>query len=129
AGLVEIDTRVRFRHPLVRCAVYTAATPPDQRRAHRALAAVTDPGVDPDRGAWHRAQAVLGTDEEAAAALERTAGRARCRGGLAAAAAFMEHAAMLTPEPARRAKRALEAAHAKHDAGAPEAAMALLAVA
>lgn len=129
AGLVQIDRRVRFRHPLVRSAVYAAATPPDQRRAHRVLAAVTDPQLDPDRRAWHRAQAVLGTDEEAAAELEHTAGRARCRGGLAAAAAFMEQAAMLTPDPARRAKRALEAAHAKHDAGAPEAAVALLAVA
>ncbi|TYT24797.1 LuxR family transcriptional regulator, partial [Luteimonas viscosa] len=129
AGLVEIDTRVRFRHPLVRSAVYTAATPPDQRRAHRALAAVTDPHFDPDRRAWHRAQAVLGTDEEAAAELAHTAGRARARGGLAAAAAFMEQAARLTPEPARRATRALEAAHARYDAGAPEAAMALLAVA
>lgn len=129
AGLVEIDTRVRFRHPLVRSAVYAAATPPDQRRAHNVLAAVTDPQLDPDRRAWHRAQAVLGTDEEAAAELERTAGRARGRGGLAAAAAFMEQAAMLTPEPTRRATRALEAAHAKYDAGAPESAMALLAVA
>jgi DNA-binding CsgD family transcriptional regulator len=129
AGLVEIDTRVRFRHPLVRSAVYAAATLPDQRRAHSVLAAVTDPQIDPDRRAWHRAQAVLGTDEEAAAELENTAGRARDRGGLAAAAAFMEQAAMLTPETSRRATRALEAAHAKHDAGAPEAAMALLAVA
>lgn len=129
ADLVEIDIRVRFRHPLVRSAVYAAATPPDQRRAHNALAAVTDPQIDPDRRAWHRAQAVLGTDEEAAAELAHTAGRARCRGGLAAAAAFMEQAAMLTPETARRAARALDAAYAKHDAGAPEAAKALLAVA
>ena len=129
AGLVEIDTRVRFRHPLVRSAVYSAAPPPEQRRAHRVLAAVTDPQLDPDRRAWHRAQAVLGTDEEAAAELEHTAGRARARGGLAAAAAFMEQAAMLTPEPGRRAMRALEAAYARHEAGAPEAAMALLAVA
>ncbi len=129
AGLVEIDTRVRFRHPLVRSAIYAAATPPEQRRAHSVLAAVTDPGLDPDRRAWHRAQAVLGTDEEAAAELEHTAGRARGRGGLAAAAAFMEQAAMLTPEPTRRATRALKAAHARYDAGAPEAAMALLAVA
>ncbi len=129
AGLVEIDTRVRFRHPLVRSAVYAAATLPEQRRAHRVLAAVTDPQIDPDRRAWHRAQAVLGTDEEAAAELEHTAGRARSRGGLAAAAAFMEQAAMLTPEPTRRARRALEAAHARHDAGATEAAMALLTVA
>ncbi len=129
AGLVEIDTRVRFRHPLVRLAVYTAATPPDQRRAHRVLAADTDPGIDPDRRAWHRAQAVPSADEDAAAELEHTAGRARARGGLAAAAAFLEQAAMLTPEPGRRATRALHAAYAKHEAGAPEAAMTLLAVA
>lgn len=129
AGLVEIDTRVRFRHPLVRSAVYAAATLPDQRRAHSVLAAVTDSRIDPDRRAWHRAQAALGTEEAAAAELENTAGRARARGGLAAAAAFMEQAAMLTPEPMRRATRALEAAQAKHDAGVPEAALDLLAVA
>ena len=129
AGLVEIDSRVRFRHPLVRSAVYQAATPPDQRRAHGALAAVTNPQVDPDRRAWHRAQAVLGTDEEAAAELERSASRARARGGLAAGAAFLQHAAELTPKPAHRARRALKAAHAKHEAGASEAALELLAVA
>src|SRR5690606_28858117 len=106
-----------------------AATLPDQRRAHGALAAATDPQRDPDRRAWHRAQAVVGTDEDAAAALEHTAGRARGRGGLAAGAAFMEQAAMLTPEPAGRATRALEAAHARYGAGASEAAVALLAVA
>src|SRR5690606_29984636 len=129
SGLVEIDTRVRFRHPLVRSAVYAAATPADQRRAHGALAAVTDPQRDPDRHAWHQAQAVLGTDEEAAAELERTAGRARARGGLAAAAAFMEQAAMLTPEPGRRATRALGAAYARYDAGAPETGLELLTIA
>jgi len=129
AGLLEIDARVRFRHPLVRSAVYRAATPPDQRRAHGALADATDPESDPDRRAWHRAQAVLGTDEEVAAELERSAGRARARGGLAASAAFMEQAVSLTPEPALRASRALEAAHAKDEAGAPETALDLLAVA
>ena len=129
AGLIEIDVCVRFRHPLVRSAVYAAATLPEQRRAHSVLAAVTDPQLDPDRRAWHRAQAVLGTDEGAAAELEHTAGRARDRGGLAAAAAFMEQAAKLTPEPSRRVTRALEAAHARHAAGSPDAAMTLLAVA
>lgn len=129
AGLLEIDSGVRFRHPLVRSAVYRAATPPDQRRAHAALAAATDPDVDPDRRAWHRAQAVLGTDEEAAADLERSAGRARARGGLAASAAFMDHAARLTPEPAARAGRALEAAFAMHEAGVSEAASELLTLA
>ncbi|MCO1659698.1 AAA family ATPase [Pseudonocardia sp. S2-4] len=128
AGLLDVDTRVRFRHPLVRSAVYRAAAPPDQRRAHGALAAVTDVQVDPDRRAWHRAQAVVGADEEAAAELERSAGRARARGGWAAAAAFLQHAAELTPDPARRAGRALEAAHATHDAGASETAQELLAV-
>ncbi|MBQ1050119.1 AAA family ATPase [Micromonospora sp. C51] len=129
AGLVEIDTRVRFRHPLVRSAVYRAATPPDHRRVHGALAAATDPQVDPDRRAWHRGQAVLGTDEEVAAELERSAGRARARGGLAAAAAFLQRAAELSPEPADRASRALAAAHTKYEAGAFEAATELLAIA
>ena len=129
AGLLEIDTLVRFHHPLVRSAVYRAATPPDQRRAHDALAAATDPQSDPDRRAWHRAQAVLGTDGEVAADLERSADRARARGGLAAAAAFLQQASEMTPDPAARAVRALRAAHAKHEAGASDAALELLAVA
>jgi DNA-binding CsgD family transcriptional regulator/tetratricopeptide (TPR) repeat protein len=129
AGLVEIGTRVRFSHPLVRCAVYRAAALPDVRRAHGALAVVTDPQVDPDRRTWHRAQAVLGTDEEVAAELERSAGRARARGGLAAAAAFLARATELTPGSAARARRALDAAHVLHRAGASEAARDLLGVA
>lgn len=129
AGLLEIGVRVRFRHPLVRSAVYQAAMLPDRRRAHGALAEATDPQADPDRRAWHRAQSVLGADEEAADGLERSAGRARARGGVAAAAAFLQRAAELTPEPAARARRALEGAHAKYEAGATEAALDLLAVA
>ena len=129
AGLLELDKQVRFAHPLVRSAVYQAATPPDRRRAHAALAAVTDPDIAPDRRAWHRAKSVLGPDEDVAAELESSAGQARARGGLAAAAAFLEHAATLTPDPARRATRSLEAAHAKHAAGASETALELLAVA
>jgi DNA-binding CsgD family transcriptional regulator len=129
AGLLEVDIRVRFRHPLVRSAVYLASTPRDQRRAHAALAAITDPQVDPDRRAWHRASSVPGTDEDAAAELERSADRARARGGLAASAAFLQRAVELTPEPAARAVRALEAAHAKHEAGAADDALELLAVA
>ena len=128
-GLLEIDARVRFRHPLVRSAVYQDAPLPDRCRVHGALAAATDPQVDPDRRAWHSAHAVLGTDEEVAAALERSAGRARARGGIAAAAAFLQRSTELTPEPADRTRRALEAAQAKHEAGSSEAALELLAVA
>jgi len=129
AGLAEFGTRVRFRHPLVRSAAYRSAPARERRQAHAALAAATDPRVDPDRHAWHRAQAAPALDEEIAAELERSAGRARARGGLAAAAAFLERAAMLTPDPARRARRALAAAQAKFQAGAFGAAQDLLVMA
>jgi DNA-binding CsgD family transcriptional regulator len=126
AGLFEIGARVRFRHPSVRSAAYRSA-PPDERRAlHAALAEATDPQHDPDRRAWHRAQATPGPDEQVADELERSAGRALARGGVAAAAAFLDSAAMLTPEPARRARRLLAAARAKRDAGAFDAALELL---
>ena len=129
AGLIELGARVRFRHPLLRAAVYRAAAVPDRREVHRALAEATDPGADPDRRAWHRAHAAAGPDEAVAGELERSAGRAQGRGGVAAAAAFLQRSAELTPDPARRGARALAAARAKFAAGAPDAAYELLAMA
>ena len=126
AGLLEFDARVRFRHPLVRSAAYRSASSEERHAVHGALADATDPDIDPDRRAWHRAQATPGPDEDVAEELERSAGRAQARGGLAAAAAFLERAAMLTPEPARRAQRLIAAATAKRDAGALDEALGVL---
>ena len=129
AGLVDIGARVRFRHPLVRSAIYRAAAPSDRRDVHGALADATDPEVDPDRRAWHRAHAAAGLDEAVADELERSAERARRRGGVAAAAAFLQRATELTPDPTRRGVRALAAAQAKLEAGSRDAAEELLATA
>jgi DNA-binding CsgD family transcriptional regulator len=129
AGLIEFGTRVVFRHPLVRSAAYQTATPAERRRVHRALWQASDPDADPDRAAWHRALAAAAPDEGVADQLERSADRANARGGLAAAAAFLERAVALTPDSARRGPRALAAAEAKLAAGAPDAAIEMLSVA
>ncbi|HEY2435694.1 MAG TPA: AAA family ATPase, partial [Solirubrobacteraceae bacterium] len=123
---LAIGELVTFRHPLMRSAAYRRAAPGDRRRVHEALAEVTDPELDADRRAWHRAFAATGPAKDVAAELEHSAGRAKTSGGLAAAAAFLERSVALTVDPARRARRALAAAQVKHQAGAPEVAVALL---
>jgi len=129
ANLVEVGSRVRFRHPLVRSVVYGSALPQERREVHAALGDATDLQRDADRRAWHRANAAPGPDEEVAEELERSAGRARARGGLAAAAAFLERATVLSVGSPRRTERALAAASAKVKAGEFAAARDLLSVA
>ncbi|MFI5613262.1 ATP-binding protein [Amycolatopsis sp. NPDC051903] len=127
AELITIGRRVRFRHPLIRSAVYESGGSTDRRRVHEALADALDPGADAEHRAWQRGQAATSPDEAIAAELERMAERARARGGVAAASAFLADATELTPDPVERACRALAAARAKLDAGAPDAALELLA--
>ena len=128
-GLLSFSSRVAFRHPLVRSAIYRAADPQERREVHGALAEATDPNVDPDRRAWHRAHAASIPDEQVAAELEHSAARAQARGGVAAAAALLERAVELSPEPSRRAQRALAAAQTKFQAGAVDDALDLLGIA
>ena len=129
ADLIDIGVHVRFRHPLIRSAVYRAAPATERREVHRALADATDTRLDPDRRAWHRASAADGPDETVAGELERSADRAQSRGGLAAAAAFLQRAVELTPDPALRVRRSLAAAQAKLDLADMTSASDLLAVA
>ncbi|HEX6696870.1 MAG TPA: AAA family ATPase [Solirubrobacteraceae bacterium] len=128
-ALLEIGERVRFRHPLVRSAAYRAASLHDRQQVHEALAAESDPEMDGDRRAWHRALAASGLDEDVAAELERSAARAQARGGVAATAAFLTRAAALTQDPATRSERALAAAQASVQAGAFDEALGLVATA
>ena len=127
--LIEVGLHVHFRHPLVRSAIYSGASPKDRRAVHLALAEATDRQTDPDRRAWHLALAAPGPDEEVAGELERSAGRAQARGGLSSAAAFLQRSVTLTQDPRRRGRRALAAAQAQVLAGAFDEALRLLAIA
>ncbi len=129
AGLCQFGARIRFRHPLVRAAAYAAGSSDERRQAHASIAEATDPASDPDRRAWHRALASAGPDEAVADELDRSAERARARGGQAAAAAFLERAVALTLDPARRAQRALAAAESSYLAGSADRALRLAAAA
>jgi DNA-binding CsgD family transcriptional regulator len=126
AGLIEVADTVRFRHPLLRSTVYRAAARADRRRVNAALADAIDAETNPDRHAWHLAEAAAGPDEDVAAELERAADRAQARGGLTAAAAFLARAAAVTPAPSRRAERAVAAAQVAYEAGALDDALTLL---
>ena len=127
AGLLDIGARMWFRHPLVRSAAYASASLTDRQAAHRALALATDPDLDPDRRSWHRALGSSGPDEEIAEALEHSAGRARARGGVAAAAAMLDRSVALSLDPSRRGKRIVAAAAAHLEAGSFSIAADLLA--
>ena len=129
AELCEFGRGVRFRHPLVRAAAYDGASEEDRRRAHAAIAEVMNGESDLDRRAWHRALAAVGPNDALADELERSAGRARARGGQLAVAAFLERSLDLTIDPARRATRAIAAAEAKFLAGSRDDALRLVGLA
>ncbi|HEY2200853.1 MAG TPA: LuxR C-terminal-related transcriptional regulator, partial [Solirubrobacteraceae bacterium] len=129
AGLLELGSRMRFRHPLARSAVYREASAEERRKVHQAFAEVIDPDKDPDRHFLHQAAAAEGPDEQLASQLEGCAGRAQARGGFAQAAVFLERATAMTPDPSRGAQRALATARAQHLAGDYEGAVLSLATA
>jgi DNA-binding CsgD family transcriptional regulator len=127
--LLEIGVYIRFPSPRLRTAVYRMATTAERRAAHAALSMASDPESEPDRRAWHRAQAAAGPNEGIAKDLVRCANRAHRHGDVASEATFLEQAAALTPDPSRRASRALSASEAKFEAGDLQAAEVLLAIA
>jgi DNA-binding CsgD family transcriptional regulator len=126
SSLISLRDGFAFRHPLVRSAVYRSASTEERNGVHRALAEETDATSDPDRRAWHRAQATLVPDDDVADDLVESASRAQARGGFAAAAAFLWRAANLTLDRGPRASRTLEAAEAKQQGGDLDGALTIL---
>ena len=124
--LVEDAASLSLRHPLVRSAVYQAATGAQRRQVHRALAEALSGHGDPDREAWHRAAAAEGPDPKVVAALELAGARAQRRGGHAAALAAYERAAALCDDPAKRTELTFAAARSAWASGRASQAQALL---
>jgi DNA-binding CsgD family transcriptional regulator len=124
--LVESATSLSLRHPLVRSAVYQAATGAQRRQVHRALAEALSGHGDPDREAWHRASAAEGPDPAVVRALEGAGSRAQRRGGHVAALAAYERAAALCDDPTKRTGLTVAAARSAWACGRAGQAQALL---